>query len=268
MARTIFVLLLSLLGASALQLQPVTRAVTPLRVPAAPVCQFGGKPDTEQKGLSRDNEPEDFFKSDWGARGRRTTFSARCTSARSSPAERRRSPAPVHQTAHHTCAHHHTARCFWSPLATTAVKTATSAHHHPPPPTLSRPSWLPSHLSPGSMTYPSNVCRVAAGLGEAQEPGGDRRGGPDRGAVHYWSHRVGRGAMSCRSGSGVGLRAILSSMARARVWRCTVVLWAAESCCHGGRPSASLHVVVYRDYYTFMKNVGCAPPTASKPQRS
>ena len=97
-ARTIFVLLLSLLGASALQLQPVTRAVTPLRVPAAPVCQFGGKPDTEQKGLSRDSEPEDFFKSDWGARGRRPAFSARCTSARSSPAERCRSPAPVHQT--------------------------------------------------------------------------------------------------------------------------------------------------------------------------
>ena len=104
-ARTIFVLL-SLLGASALQLQPVTRAVTPLRVPAAPVCQFGGKPDTEQKGLSRDSEPEDFFKSDWGARGRRPAFSARCTSARSScratPLTSTGPPDPLSTPAHTT----------------------------------------------------------------------------------------------------------------------------------------------------------------------
>jgi len=49
----------------ALQLQPAPLrpvvAAAPLRVPASPVCQFGGKPDTEPKGLSRDSEPEEFF---------------------------------------------------------------------------------------------------------------------------------------------------------------------------------------------------------------
>ena len=64
--------LLVLAGASALQLQPMARiaavGASPLRVPAAPRCQFGQKPDTEPKGLSRDNEPEEFFTSDWGAR--------------------------------------------------------------------------------------------------------------------------------------------------------------------------------------------------------
>lgn len=48
-------------SAFALQLQPATRVATQLRVPAAPVCQFGQKPDTEPKGLTRDNEPEQFF---------------------------------------------------------------------------------------------------------------------------------------------------------------------------------------------------------------
>ena len=55
-----------------MQLQPMARiaavGASPLRVPAAPRCQFGQKPDTEPKGLSRDNEPEEFFTSDWGAR--------------------------------------------------------------------------------------------------------------------------------------------------------------------------------------------------------
>jgi hypothetical protein len=64
--------LLVLAGASALQLQPMARVAavgaSPLRVTAAPRCQFGQKPDTEQKGLSRDSEPEEFFTSDWGAR--------------------------------------------------------------------------------------------------------------------------------------------------------------------------------------------------------
>tara|TARA_B100000795_G_scaffold87325_1_gene63569 strand:+ start:301 stop:696 length:396 start_codon:yes stop_codon:yes gene_type:complete len=65
--------LLALAGASALQLQPMMRvaavSASPLRVPAAPRCQFGQKKDdTEQKGISRDNEPEEFFASDWGAR--------------------------------------------------------------------------------------------------------------------------------------------------------------------------------------------------------
>merc|ERR1719401_2858795 len=56
--------LLILAGASALQLQPLTRVAavgSPLRVPAAPRCQFGQKPDTEQRGLSRDSEPDEFF---------------------------------------------------------------------------------------------------------------------------------------------------------------------------------------------------------------
>ena len=62
--------LLALAGASALQLQPMMRvaavSASPLRVPAAPRCQFGQKKDdTEQKGISRDNEPEEFFASDW-----------------------------------------------------------------------------------------------------------------------------------------------------------------------------------------------------------
>ena len=61
--------LLVLAGASALQLQPMARiaavGASPLRVPAAPRCQFGQKPDAEPKGLSRDNEPEEFFTSDW-----------------------------------------------------------------------------------------------------------------------------------------------------------------------------------------------------------
>ena len=65
--------LLVLVSTSALQLQPMVRVAavgaSPLRVPAAPRCQFGqNKPDTEQKGISRDDEPEEFFKSDWGAR--------------------------------------------------------------------------------------------------------------------------------------------------------------------------------------------------------
>lgn len=67
--------LLVLAGASALQLQPMARVAavgaSPLRVPAAPRCQFGQKPDTEPKGLSRDNEPEEYFTSDWGARSLR-----------------------------------------------------------------------------------------------------------------------------------------------------------------------------------------------------
>ena len=54
-------------SAFALQLQPATRVATPLRVPAAPVCQFGQKPDTEPKGLTRDNEPEQFFATNMGA---------------------------------------------------------------------------------------------------------------------------------------------------------------------------------------------------------
>ena len=55
----------------ALQLQPAPLrpvvAAAPLRVPASPVCQFGGKPDTEPKGLSRDSEPDEFFATNMGA---------------------------------------------------------------------------------------------------------------------------------------------------------------------------------------------------------
>lgn len=73
MALRLLLSLLVLAGASALQLQPLMRVAdvgaSPLRVPAAPRCQFGQKkPDTEQKGISRDSEPEEFFASDWGAR--------------------------------------------------------------------------------------------------------------------------------------------------------------------------------------------------------
>ena len=84
--------LLVLAGASALQLQPMARiaavGASPLRVPAAPRCQFGQKPDTEPKGLSRDNEPEEFFTSDWGAR---------------SLAPRPRMTAPPHDSSPRVC---------------------------------------------------------------------------------------------------------------------------------------------------------------------
>merc|ERR1711892_396136 len=70
MALRLLLSLLVLAGASALQLQPLMRVAdvgaSPLRGPAAPRCQFGQKkPDTEQKGISRDSEPEEFFASDW-----------------------------------------------------------------------------------------------------------------------------------------------------------------------------------------------------------
>ena len=72
MALSRLLSLLLLVGASALQLQPLTRVATvgsPLRVSAPPRCQFGQKkPDTEQKGLSRDSEPDEFFSTNMGAR--------------------------------------------------------------------------------------------------------------------------------------------------------------------------------------------------------
>ena len=75
MVLRVLLSLLVLASASALQLQPMVRVAavgaSSLRVPAAPRCQFGQKkPDSEQKGISRDSEPEEFFKSDWGARSR------------------------------------------------------------------------------------------------------------------------------------------------------------------------------------------------------
>ena len=64
-------IILFVASVQALQLQPAplrpVAAAAPLRVPASPVCQFGGKPDTEPKGLSRDSEPEEFFATNMGA---------------------------------------------------------------------------------------------------------------------------------------------------------------------------------------------------------
>ena len=64
-------IILFVASVQALQLQPAPLrpvvAAAPLRVPASPVCQFGGKPDTEPKGLSRDSEPEEFFATNMGA---------------------------------------------------------------------------------------------------------------------------------------------------------------------------------------------------------
>lgn len=67
-------IILFVASVQALQLQPAPLrpvvAAAPLRVPASPVCQFGGgdKPDSEPKGISRENEPEEFFSTNMGAR--------------------------------------------------------------------------------------------------------------------------------------------------------------------------------------------------------
>merc|ERR1711966_25786 len=47
----------------ALQIAPriTSLRASHLRAPS-PRCQFGKKPDTEPRGLTRDNEPEEFFK--------------------------------------------------------------------------------------------------------------------------------------------------------------------------------------------------------------
>ena len=50
--------------ADALLIQPSVKQLAPLRAArASPFMQFGGgkKPNTEPKGLTRDNEPEEFF---------------------------------------------------------------------------------------------------------------------------------------------------------------------------------------------------------------
>ena len=69
MPSTSALLLIALSGSCALQLQPrlpsPQRAV--LRGTLSPKMQFGGG-DTEQKGLSRDDEPEEFFATNMGAR--------------------------------------------------------------------------------------------------------------------------------------------------------------------------------------------------------
>ena len=61
--------MLFLAAASGLQLQPATlqrAALVPTRALASPRLQFGGKPDSEPKGLSRENEPEEFFSTNMG----------------------------------------------------------------------------------------------------------------------------------------------------------------------------------------------------------
>jgi len=67
MFRLLQLLALCVAG-SALLVQPTWAAVAPQRVLVSrlslpPTMQFGGgkKPDTEPKGLTRDNEPDEFF---------------------------------------------------------------------------------------------------------------------------------------------------------------------------------------------------------------
>ena len=74
----VFALLVALLSscASGLQLHPAprlpaqplaARAAPPVPRAALPRCQFGGPPDTEPKGLTRESEPENFFSTNMGA---------------------------------------------------------------------------------------------------------------------------------------------------------------------------------------------------------
>jgi hypothetical protein len=74
MARTILAIFAALLfsqGALSLQLpaRKLSRPATPLRC-FPPAAQFGGGPKSDKpQGLSRDSEPEDFFKTNMGELG-------------------------------------------------------------------------------------------------------------------------------------------------------------------------------------------------------